>query len=685
MTKHHRWKGSTKSLVSHMDAEKEDRLKWEKTEIENTVERLLKLTKSIGNGNKEAKMRKKSEATQLIQDFHKQYESLYSLYEDLRGEVKKKLSARDDDDESSSSSSSSVSDSDTFYTPEELNLKNDEKVCNSTVGGSREFVTPDSEYTTILKDKLTSTSEVKKMSEFEEYENVAKDLNVGDEQEEVYTKQMVLKMRDLEGEVSRLKVENGSLVRKLRETEDQVELKEKAVSKMENEVSRLEHMFKESEISYLARIGELEGHRAILQTEKGELVEEQDRSKGSLLEQVESLKKEVVCVKTEKSVLEMKFNNQLEEKTGSSTVNIQGLELEIDSLNVKKGELEEQILKMNQEMYESVLEKQELNAKISELQTDLTKSENELLAQENEFHICQDEMSAQIAFLTDHNKNLEGKFQSLEDEKSGLEMELEALKNDKKRLEDDIEKKKQATLELEDMINTLKNEGKNAQIKFNDPKSSNQLIERKMEEMAEEFRKQFEDKYRILSRRIRVAEQIHVENKECYQRTAQENKFLKERVNKTELGLRLVKDISLHADDVLTMLDSVALRFEECTGNFLNRISKASCELKFSKDWAMRKNKALKNVKDDLDCLLAQLDEKESEILMFREKVWKSENKIRELEKMIKEKEEGMVGLEEEKREAIRQLCVWIDYHRSRSDYYKKMLSEVNSRSRRAT
>ncbi|KAL0331126.1 UNVERIFIED_CONTAM: COP1-interactive protein 1 [Sesamum angustifolium] len=99
----------------------------------------------------------------------------------------------------------------------------------------------------------------------------------------------------------------------------------------------------------------------------------------------------------------------------------------------------------------------------------------------------------------------------------------------------------------------------------------------------------------------------------------------------------------------------------------------------------MRKNRALLHVKDDLDCLLAQLDDKEAEILVFREKFWKSENKVRELEKMMKEKEDAMLGFKEEKREAIRQLCVWIDYHRGRSDYYKKMVSEMNTGRRRAS
>lgn len=43
---------------------------------------------------------------------------------------------------------------------------------------------------------------------------------------------------------------------------------------------------------------------------------------------------------------------------------------------------------------------------------------------------------------------------------------------------------------------------------------------------------------------------------------------------------------------------------------------------------------------------------------------------------MVKQKEEGMLkSLGEEKREAIKQLCVWIDYHRSHSDHLKKLLT----------
>ena len=53
------------------------------------------------------------------------------------------------------------------------------------------------------------------------------------------------------------------------------------------------------------------------------------------------------------------------------------------------------------------------------------------------------------------------------------------------------------------------------------------------------------------------------------------------------------------------------------------------------------------------------------------------EEKMGELEKTMSEKKEGILALGEEKREAIRQLCIWIDYHRSRCEDLKEMLSKV--------
>ncbi|PIN16783.1 hypothetical protein CDL12_10563 [Handroanthus impetiginosus] len=614
MTKHP-LKGSLNFCSNHFDPQKEEQLKCMKIEIENQVQKILKLTKGINHGNKERNLRKKAEAIQLIEDFHKRYDSLYSLYQDLIQEVKKNFN----DD----SSSASNSDSESYYSPEELNAaKSNSSSDNSKVADSDNLEAESSDLEdTILKDKLTSSSEVKKTmsldSEFSE----------------------INQAKDLEGKVASLKLEISTLCSQKNDLEEQLKLKfdeavqmKEKMSMMETQIMELEvesrendcrfdirrKEYKDNEKKYLSRISELvaqanemEIEISSLKHQKGKVDELFERETTQLSSQVESLMEQLVLIEKEKRGLKVEVND---------------LEREIDTLRSKNNYLEEEVNKISQEAFHE-------KERVFELQVELEKEKQESYLRE--YHL------------------------------------------------------KKKNNELEEVISKLRDENEQAQSRLSYSRSNFQIVERKVDEMAEEFREHFEDKYRILSRRIRVAEQLQVENKEWYRKTKEayeeQYKELQERAAKTVVELKHVKDLTLTANDVLTSLDSVALKFEEYTANFLNRISKASCELKFAKHWATRKNKALLHVKDDLDCLLRQLDDKEAEILVFREKVWKSENKIRELEKMLKEKEDGMLGLKEEKREAIRQLCVWIDYHRSRSDYYKKMLSEMNIARRRAS
>ncbi|KAL2547636.1 COP1-interactive protein 1 [Forsythia ovata] len=654
-------------------------------------------------------MKKKSELIQLIQDYHKQYLSLYSLYEDLRGEVRKNINSKDDDSSSTSTSDSKSHDSPKDSTREDVEIRND-------------IASEDLE--DVLKDKFTSTIETIdmdsqssfEMSREESRENL-KDLEVQDELSESARrraamdegKRLVQRKDDLEGQVSSLSLEIEALFVEKRETEERIdctlneakelksknselkaqilELQEKSKQK-DDHFSLLTTTFEENEQHYKSRIEGLmkqansfELEMNSLHTQKGEL--ERRCEEGS--SQVEDLKKranflqqELDTMSNQRGELELELENKskeasnylsqienlnekftevqgtMEEKEGLK-LQVQDLELEAESINTKKSDLEEKMVRIYEEAYQSRVEKEELQKKIPELQTDLSKKENEL------------------------NK-LKNDLDALQSEKNRLKLELETEKQNSVISISNMEKK---NIELTKKIAEIREEHKQHS------KSNFQMAERKIEEMAKEFRKQFEDNLRIMSRRIRVAEQLQAENKDCYSKMKeiyeQENKELKVRFGKAEVGLKNVKELSLTVNDMLNSLDTVGLKFEECTANFLNRISKVSCELKFAKDWVRRKNKAAMHLKDDLNCLLSQMDEKEAEILVFRERVWKSENKVRELEKMNKHNEDGMLVIQEEKREAIRQLCVWIDYHRSRSDYYKKMLTEITPGYRRTS
>lgn len=709
-------------------------------EIEDQVKRILKITNNINHGNKERNLKKKSEAIQLIEDFQKQYESLYSLYEDLREEVKKNVGGGDE-----TSSSSSNSDSESHYSPGELNARKNKlssgasKVSDSE---NQESETSDLE-DTILKDKLTSSSEVIKAMNLDsesafsnppELGEILKHVGIQGEESE-NTVQMLARVKDLEGQIATLKLEISTLCTQKRQLEELLECKSDEAMQTKEKISRLEAQILEMEATskekecqfyslgkqsvdneqhYSSRISDLVAHANDMQLElntvkrqKGELegrlsheTKQWSSQVKGLMEQVSSLQNELATLNSQNGELELEYRKKSEETSEcqlqievlrneltlseqhtaqekeSLKVQVNDLELEIYSLSREKRDLEEQVKKINHEAFQSSTEKEKLQGKISELQTALSERENELSTEQKKFKDCQNIMSVKIKFLAEGVENLNNKLETLQNEKKRLQVELEALQNDKKLLQMELDKEKEESSLTKSQLEKIS-------------KTNFQLVERKVEEMAEEFRKQYEDQYRILSRRIRVAEQLQVENKEWYRKTRetyeQAKRDLKERADRTKIELKNVKDLTLTANDLLTSLDSEALKFEECTANFLNRISKASYELKFAKHWAMRKNKALLHMKDDLDCLLAQLDGKEAEILAFREKVWKSENKVRELEKMIKEREDGMVALKEEKREAIRQLCVWIDYHQGRSDFYKKMLSEMNTGRRRAS
>ncbi|CAA2991189.1 intracellular transport USO1-like, partial [Olea europaea subsp. europaea] len=466
-------------------------------------------------------MKKKSELFQHIEDFHRKYLSLYSLYEDLRGEVRKKLNSNDDD-----SSSTSTSDSESDDSP------NDSK---------RNIITSEDLEDVVLKDKLTSTVKTidldshstLELSRDESRDNL-KDLKVQDEHTE-YVKQramddsillkeklferveypvdegkkFVQRKDDFEGQASSLNPEIEALFTEKREMEERIdctlneaeelktknselkaqilELEEKCRQK-DDHFSVLMKNSEENEQHYKSRIEGLmeqgnsfELEMNILHTQKGKL--EQQVQEGSsrvedLMKQVNFLQQELETMRYQKAQLEFELEkkskeasnyvNQIkilneklttlqgttEEKEGLK-LQLQDLELEVKSLNTKKNDLEEKIVRINDEAYQSRVEKEELQKKFSGLERSLLKMENEVIKLENDLD-------------------------ALRSEKNRLELDLETEKQNSGICISNMEKK---NIELTDKLDEIREEHKQQS------KSSFQMAERKIEEMAEEFRK----------------------------------------------------------------------------------------------------------------------------------------------------------------------------------------------------
>lgn len=134
------------------------------------------------------------------------------------------------------------------------------------------------------------------------------------------------------------------------------------------------------------------------------------------------------------------------------------------------------------------------------------------------------------------------------------------------------------------------------------------------------------------------------------------------------------------------------LQEKECLVEKINELCSRENELE--ENLRDTKEKYEKEVKE-LECLIGEKEEKE---LVLREKVWKLEGevskeggekmnlmkavmqlerRVERLEKNVKEKDEELVGLGEQKREAIRQLCFLVEFHRDRSLYLKDLMLKL--------
>ncbi|XP_074266324.1 uncharacterized protein LOC141588798 [Silene latifolia] len=231
-----------------------------------------------------------------------------------------------------------------------------------------------------------------------------------------------------------------------------------------------------------------------------------------------------------------------------------------------------------------------------------------------------------------------------------------------------------------------------------------------MDEVAHEFRKNFEDKFRMLSQRIRVAEQLHAEDKDNL-------KKIKKRCEEVHPGIeRKLKDLmssskadflklSQALDEMMKGMEHFINDFDSKEGRFLQRLSSVSDDVQVAKNWVrwtMDEMKPWKNepsgspfapiderereqekvMKEKVKRLEVKVNKEKSEKLRLMRGMYDCQRKIVDLERTIAEKDEGLSRLSKEKVEAIRQLCIWIEYHQSRFDQFKEMMLAKKTKNR---
>lgn len=182
-----------------------------------------------------------------------------------------------------------------------------------------------------------------------------------------------------------------------------------------------------------------------------------------------------------------------------------------------------------------------------------------------------------------------------------------------------------------------------------------------------------------------------------------------------ETQAKIIPDCSDKVNDTLTQIDTFNMKFEEDTGHLESRIYEILNELKVALNLIKVTGEEKKQVKKEIDTPVQQLKDEKECASVLKEKVEQLENreenevtrrgsltetvnqleeKIATLHKIIAEKDEkmgeyerkmndkdkGMLDLSEENREAIRKLCIWIDYHQSHYDDLIEMISKARGR-----
>ncbi|KAL1209136.1 COP1-interactive protein 1 [Cardamine amara subsp. amara] len=613
-----------------------------KTEVEKKVSRLLKFIQAKNRIPKDSKR----ELLGIVNDLQAQCQSLYSLFDDFQQNLDPKTGGSGRKGKSRIASSSSDLE---YYSSEEI-----------------ENVVVEVNDISELQSKLEALRNEAEEKEQELTLRVKElERELGDAKAECDRK------KDLEEEFAMKASESKQLGEKNKGLRSQISGLELVLKEKGDEISTLVNKFGNSELGLTSRIEDLKGQLKNLEQEIGFLrarnadlarnyevkrVEEKDRVTG-LIDQVNGMKHELESLRKMKDESEAKLEKKVEE--------VKETEMQLKSL---KEETEKERNRLNEEIDHLRGENQNLRTRISELDSIHMEMKT---TNDNEMEDASKKLDIQVS---DQKK--------LVKEKDDIIGRLSTKVKDQQRL---LKEQKET---IDKFSEDLKQSKRWSLGSSRDSKLNPNALERKMEELAEDFKMKIEDHIRILYRRIHVAEQIHLESKNDYIKTrdmVQENKENRESLIFFETHFRKIKEVSEKG------YSRSMQKLEEAKED-TNQVARLVKDIDSAKIWVREKKSELETLNAKLECREAQetllkeklsklekkLAEEGTEKLTLAKALSKFDSRIKELEKKLKGREVELLSLGEEKREAIRQLCILMDYQRDRYDEIKKSILKVD-------
>nr|GEZ29946.1 COP1-interactive protein 1 [Tanacetum cinerariifolium] len=615
-------------------------------ETEDNYNQILELLK-------EEDQQDKSKLIELIEELHNRYQSIYVRYDQITGKLKEKVYSKKEKDSSSSSSSDSDSD--------------DSSKKNGSKNGK-------------LKNKTQTVTDT-------EVEGLKRRLAVETEEKEALISQVqetekILNESKLQ--TDRLQEENARLLSEFEDVKGELLKMNEKLKTTENEVSNLNQKVETAELK-----------NETLSVECSLLREKLTDKETELFKQME---------------MHESFKNEAERKT-------RGIEDELESIRFHKTEIEKQkedeILALQKKLEEEKTESQSqidlLTEKIYSLQVELESMSTQKQESDNQVKKLGLEISdylIKIESLMEEVANKNRDQEKLLEENKTSESKIKVLES---KLKETLESKDQIVDQLEETIEDLRSD---LEIKGDELNTLTEMI------------RNLEVKIRLANQKLRVTEQVlnGTENEHATkeEKLHQENKSLIEKnATLTQTIATIKREVQEKVNEILSGTDSLIVKFEEDYGHVTTRVYEITNEVqaarvqfknmkedmtqKFEEDYGHVTTRVyeitnevqaarvqFKNMKEDMTQKVEEMTMKlevyagENERLMksledLKTEIAKKVEKIIELENTIRLKDKGILDLGEDKREAIKQLCIWADYQRDRHDHLQEILLKTTT------
>lgn len=490
------------------------------------------------------------------------------------------------------------------------------------------------------------------------------------EMEERY-QQTLSHVNDLQPELDLLRAQKNEL-------ESQIERKNNEASETHIKMDKLNHEVTTKISDYLRILKGKEGSFNELHANYKQL---EDQLQGSL-EKLQNAEKKI---------------KEMTEERQQSETQVNDLQLELVSLRNQKGTLEDQIGTKNTDASEALVQMEKLNHELTSKISDL---QRKLEDQEHNF----DELHTNYALVNYHFQEnreklrvAEKKIEEMVDENHNIveskderirkmqmvsevnEKEVETAGEEIGRLRAEVSKLEENCKELQEKLDLVEGE------KTEMSKEKEDLLQSKDEKIGMLHKHEAKQKeeiarlevlLRLANRKLQITETEFTEKEDNYLRMRQklheEYKLLEahslkssEKTGLLEKERTEIKEVAKSAMEILNSgfceMELMAHKLEGKQNNILSRLSNWSQVLRIMKQWAA----AIINEKEELKKEMQNLSEK-----------------VRVLEMKVGENEAKVMDREEEKREAIRQLCLWIEYHRENHKHLQKLLLGMRKRNR---